>query len=141
MPTVYATAADVREDLGENRYMALSDRDGDGSADTTAVDLALANASSTIDGYIVGKLPVGGELATVPAWLKKVAIDLAIYDLSETPSEAIKDKHLEAMKMLRDCARGLLELGVPVPTVQSESEVDFDGPDHVFKRSQTTGML
>jgi len=141
MPTVYATAADVQEDLGENLYGDLADRDGDGSAETTAVDLALANASSTIDGYIAGRLPVGGELAVVPAWLKKVAIDLTVHDLAETPSEGQVKKYDEAMKMLRDCARGLLELGVPIPTAQAEGEVDFDGPDRVMSREQTSRML
>lgn len=141
MPTAYATAADVEEDLGADLYRALADRDGDGSADDSAVDAALAAAGSVIDGYIARKLPASGTLPTIPAWLKQAAIDLAVYDLAETPSEAQKNKHDAAIRKLEAVAAGRMSLGVPLATNQLDDDVEFESADHVMTREGLAGIL
>lgn len=104
-----ATLQDLIDRFGTNELAALTDRGGKGEIDRHVVARALADADATISGY-VRPVPEGGGAPL----LVRVACDLAWYFLHDGVAEGPhKVRYDEAMKTLRDIARGVVSLGVP----------------------------
>lgn len=102
-----ATLTDLTDRFGVRELTALTDRGGKGEIDREVVARALADADATILGY-VRPLPPSSPL------LVRVACDLAWYFLHDGVAEGPhKVRYDEAMKTLRDIARGVVSLGVP----------------------------
>lgn len=134
----YATATDLENAVGSDRYAVLVDRNADGVPDTDGIDDALEGASSTIDSYIARWLP----LSTVPASIRRACVDIAVHDLGgEHVNEQERKRFEDAMRWLRDLARGDASLtGVSPPTSTNPTLV-VDAPAAVFRRESTKGLL
>ena len=104
-----ATLQDLTDRFGVEGLIALTDRGGKGEIDQEVVARALADADATISGY-VRPVPEGGGAPL----LVRVACDLAWYFLHDGVAEGPhKVRYDEAMKTLRDIARGVVSLGAP----------------------------
>jgi phage gp36-like protein len=119
----YATAAELEDNIGADRFARLVDRDADDSPDSTAVDAALANASSFADSYIARFLPLAEPY---PASLRLAVIDLAVYDLAgEHATDLEREKRNNAARWLEHIAAGRASLGVVTPATSPDTEIPY----------------
>jgi phage gp36-like protein len=134
----YATQQDLIDRFGNAEILALADRDGDAAIDAAVMSGALADADSEIDGYLAKRY--GLPLASVPDRLKRVAADLARFNLhTNDPPEYVQKAADDARRWLRDVANGLVELGVdPPPTATGGAEVQ--GPGRLFDAASLKGF-
>lgn len=121
----YASIEDAILLYGDD-YVTLScDRDRDGQLDIDTFEMALLNASNQIDGYIVGREPL--PLDPVPPFLKKICVDIAIYDCCSTQdvlTEQREKRHAAAVKFMTEVGHGKIKLstaGVSVGANQSQT--------------------
>lgn len=134
----YATATDLEHAVGENRYAQLVDRNADDVPDTDGVNQALEGASSTIDSYIARWLP----LTTVPPSIRRACIDIAVHDLGgEHVTEQERKRFEDAMRWLRDLARGEASLTGVAPPTSTNPTIVVDAPEAVMRRESTKGLL
>lgn len=117
----YATAAQLEEHLGSDRYLNLADRDRDGAADAAAVDAILSRASSVADSYIARWLPIP---TPYPEVLADAVIQIATYYLAgNAATDNERALYEDALRWLRDVAANKALLGTP------EGPVDTDGAE------------
>lgn len=137
MPS-YASATDLEHDLGEARFAELVDRNADDVVDTDGVNAALEGASSTIDSYTARWLP----LSTVPASIRRACIDIAVHDLGgEHVTEQERRRYEDALRWLRDLARGDASLSGVTPPSSTNPTILVDAPEAVMRRESTKGLL
>ncbi len=80
----YYATSDLQARLGQQRYLALFDRDRDGTADATMLTSVYAYTKATVDALLAkshaGLLPFDGPAGDVtpPQLIKDLAIDIAI---------------------------------------------------------------
>lgn len=132
----YATATELSDYVGANRYLALTDRNADASADAAAVTLALDTASGVADTYIARYLPI----STTPDALKRIVFDLAIYDLAGNhATDDEREKARIARELLVHIARGVANLALPdgSTSVAESAYATLDGPEGEFSRDLT----
>lgn len=134
----YATATDLSDRYGATALVLAADRDGDGVADTAAVDRALADATSEVDSYVAARHPVP-LAAPLPARVVQVTVDVAFYRLCREAgsyTDEIRQRYDDALAWLRDVARGLATLGVAaeVPAVSAGDAQFASAAPGVFGR-------
>jgi phage gp36-like protein len=108
------------------------------------ISLALADASSEIDGYIEARFQL--PLADPPPVLNRLATDIAMYRLqSLRPLHDLQDarqRYEDAVATLEKVAAGELTLGIAAdgkePQVAGAVET-VQGPDRVFNRDRLKG--
>lgn len=141
---VYAIDADLQAYFGSEQYLIAADRDGDSTADAGVVAAALIKASEEIDSYLCQRYTL--PLATVPGVLLGICCDIAMYRLSINSTAMTEEKRTryeDAIKWLRDVAKGVAGIGVleegsdsdDVATVTSTSEA------RLFSRMKLAGVL
>lgn len=109
----YATQADMISRFGPDQLVELTDRADPpaGAIDTTALDLALNDAESEINSYIVGRYTL--PLANPPQVLNRMACDMARYYLAaDRTDEVIVQRYQDAVKFLQAVSQGKASLGV-----------------------------
>jgi phage gp36-like protein len=99
----YAVATDIEDRLGNETYLRVFDRDGDGIADVPLLANALEHAAAAIDVELRGvyTLPLPTPTAT---HVKDIAVDLAIgWAVRGTPvsATAFGSIYKDAMERLR----------------------------------------
>lgn len=144
----YATDADIIDLYGNDMLDRLADRDGDGVADAPKVQRALDDAAALIDGYIATRVVL--PLVTVPAVLRNLSIDIAVYRLATDAgllSEDARKRYEDAIQFLRDVAAGRAAIPQPpAPGASGPGEaaspqtVILDGADRVFSRRSLRGL-
>ena len=144
----YAAASDISDLYGDDTLNRLADRDGDGLADAPKVARALDDAAALIDGYI--SLRVTLPLPSVPAVLKNLSIDIAMYRLATDAgllSEDARKRYEDAIQFLRDVAAGRASIPLPAqpgatPSAETASPqtVILDGPQRLFSRTSLRGL-
>lgn len=113
----YTTQSDLEERYGTQLLIQLTDRGAlaTGTIDESVVAKAIAKAESLINGYLAVRYVL--PLSTIPDPVPEVAERIAIYGLHVyAPDEKIKDEYKEALAMLRDISKGVIQLaaeGVP----------------------------
>ena len=133
--------------------LAVAAAGGDLSAYTTAeqaaaasslalVTQALADADSTIDGYLAGRQAV--PLASPPLVIKRLACDLArffIYD--DQVTESIQKRHDAAITFFRDVAAGRVSLGADLGAAAQPTggSVEMVSDATVFGRKGAGGFI
>ena len=143
----YATDADIIDLYGNDMLDRLADRDGDGVADAPKVQRALDDAAALIDGYIATRVTL--PLASVPAVLKNLSIDIAVYRLATDAgllSEDARKRYEDAIQFLRDCAAG--KAAIPQPAAPGSNPAEkappqtgiLDGSPRVFDRRSMRGL-
>ncbi|WP_424682921.1 gp436 family protein [Frateuria sp. YIM B11624] len=130
----YAIQADIDSRYGSNLLLTIADRDGDGVVDTDAVLLALADADDVINSHLAERYQL--PLATVPPLLVKAAVDLAVYNLAELPTDEMRNRYNDALKALKNIATGVQQLGLAPPPSTTGQAATFVGPDRKFGRNQ-----
>lgn len=143
----YATDVDIIDLYGHDTLDRLADRDGDGVADAPKVQRALDDAAALVDGYIATRVTL--PLATVPAVLKNLSIDIAVYRLATDAgllSEDARRRHEDAIQFLRDVAAGRAAIPQPAAPGSAPGEaaspqtVILDGPERIFNRRSMRGL-
>jgi phage gp36-like protein len=136
----YATRQEIIDRYGSAALIVAADRDGDGLEDAGVVDKALVDAGELMDSYIGAKYQL--PLATVPAVLKPVCVDLAFYRLCQGAAaltEEITRRHEQAVSWLRDLARGVVTLGEQPAPPSSGGGIAVSGPARTFTRKTLEG--
>jgi phage gp36-like protein len=133
----YCNREDIETRLGGDDLNALADHDGDGIADSTVVDQAIASAQAVIDSYLGTKFSV--PVAPVPDVLKTRAVNLAVYFLKlgrDSVSEDVRRQYENDVTWLREVVAGAVTLGVePTPAESSGSpSVRYDTQPRIFGR-------
>ena len=142
---VYASAQDIEDAYGLDWLIISSDREGDGTEDSTSVSQALTDASAEIDSYVAAKYDL--PLATTPTRFVKLAVDMAVYHLSTDAgvlTEEKRQRYDDAIRWLRDLDKGVLSLGLedPPSSVGGGAKlVASDTTARLFTRSKMRGLL
>lgn len=107
----YATKQNLIDRFTEGELIELTDDANLGVVDEAAVAKALADADAEINSYLAGRYTL--PLAQTSDELERLACDIARYHLYDTSAtEAVKTRYDDAVKKLRDVARGVASLGI-----------------------------
>ena len=137
----YATLADLTERAGDAEIRQVADRDRDGTPDPDVIAAALEDADNTVNGYVGAKYAL--PLQTVPPLVVTWAVSIARYVVhgNGPPAHVIRD-YEEAIKALKDVARGLIALPVEAgetPPTTVNGTVMSAHPDPVFTPEKLRG--
>lgn len=130
---MYATEQDIIDRYGSDTLLIAFDRDNSGAVDASAVERALNDAQSEIDGYLSGveSLP----LANPPALLTRLAVDIALYQGSSSTAQTDekRTRYEDVISYLRRVAAGTIKLVKPetAPTTVSDTAA-VSAPAQVF---------
>lgn len=133
----YSTASDIIKLLPEITLMQLTDDEGLNTVNQGRVGEAIAQADSEIDSYCGGRYKV--PFATVHPIVKKISVDIAVYNLYSRRSEEIPktrdDRYKNAIRQLELISKGSISIGVdpePAGPTNSSSSVQVRSNDRVF---------
>ncbi len=130
----YATRQDLIDRFGEEELAYQTDADGSGSLDAAAIDRALADADTLINGYLARLYAL--PLASTPDLIKSIACDIARYRLykKEAP-QLVRDNYQDALKRLEAIQRGAVALDLAGTVAPTRGDtVQLDGSDRVLSR-------
>ncbi|NBH76191.1 gp436 family protein [Rodentibacter pneumotropicus] len=139
----YASVEDFVLRVGEVQAIELTDRDLLGEVNENLLEVALADSSSQIDGYLAARYTL--PLATVPQNLVRLCCDLARYRLASMSGVVITDEIIEryklSLKELQDISTGKVSLGLPLADEGADGQdngVIFTNPkNRIFSRDNT----
>lgn len=139
----YATQQDIIDRYGEDQLLILADRDRDNVVDADVVARALADADAEINLHVGALYDL--PLASVPAGLVQIAVDIALYRMCGTAdlaTEESRKRYEDARATLRRIAKREISLG-PEPEqagglVQAPAIVG--GTTRVFSRGRGGGL-
>ena len=140
---MYAQVDDFVLRIGERESIELTDREMIGVVNEDLLQVALADSSSQIDGYLGGryKLP----LATVPQNLVRICCDLARYHLtsksSVTMTEEVENRYKFCLKELENISKGVVSLSLDeeaaAESADGENTVQFfNGGNRIWGRNR-----
>jgi phage gp36-like protein len=142
----YCAQTDIIKIIPEDTLTQLTDDEGTGQMNAARVAEAIASADATIDSYCATRYAV--PFAPAPAVVKKLSVDLAIYDLYSRRVEEIPaaraDRYKNAIRVLEGIAKGTITLGLdPAPAPSSEGSsaaCNKTSDDRVFTRDKLEGF-
>lgn len=106
---MFATADDMRARFGEAELVQLTDQAEWSAQVIAAVNVAIATATSIVEGY-VAKYHGAAPGRAVPPLLVELTCDLAYVRLHRAMTDDLKDRRDQAMRQLRDISNGLLKI-------------------------------
>lgn len=140
---MYALVDDFVLRIGEQESIELTDREMVGVVDEATLEVALADSSSQIDGYLSGRYRL--PLKTVPQNLKRICCDLARYHLTGkslvTMTEEVENRYKLCLKELENISKGVVSLAVD-ETNEEESATGentvqfFNGGNRIWGRDK-----
>ncbi len=102
----YSTSTDLG--ISERQLLDLADTNSDGQVESDVIDRAIERADRRIDTYLRGRYVLPFDPA--PKEIIEISASLAVYFLSErndiTPSEGLRQRYDDAMKLLKDLQAG-----------------------------------
>jgi len=131
----YCTQADLLEQIPESDLIDLTDDDGAGIVDTSAVTRAIADADAEIDAYCKVRYEV--PFSGVPVMVRKCSVDIAAYNLfarrGMVPDDR-KERYDSAVRFLREVSKGLASLGGDAPAADDDGgpEASSSTDDRIF---------
>lgn len=138
---MYCALADIKKLLPEDVVVQLTDDEGIGAVNQARVDEAIEQADAEINSYSAVRYAV--PFSTVPDVVKKLSVDIAIYNLYSRRTEEIpptrSERYKNAIRQLEGIAKGVVSLGVdPAPAASSQSPqtVDISGAKRTFSRAR-----
>jgi phage gp36-like protein len=141
----YSTLADIKKAVPEEVLVQLTDDEGFGAVDQGRVDEAIASADAEVDAYCGGRYSV--PFSTVPEIVKKISVDIAVYNLYsrrlEEAPDVRKERYRSAIRQLEGVAKGNISLGVdPAPSASEDgrAETNKSTNDQVFTRDKLKGF-
>lgn len=142
---MYSALDDIKKLIPEETLIQLTDDEGIGTITQGRVDEAITQADSEIDSYCGGRYSV--PFVTVPGIVKKISVDIAIYNLYsrrvEVLPETRADRYKNAIRQLEGIAKGVISIGVdPAPSAatQSSNTVEVATSEKIFSRDNMTGF-
>jgi phage gp36-like protein len=142
---MYSTLDDIKKLLPEETIIQLTDDAGIEDVNEGMVTEAIAQADAEIDSYCGIKYSV--PFATVPDIVKKISVDIAIYNLYSRRVEEIPETRAEryknAIRQLEGISKGIISIGEsPEPAVptQGAAEVNKTENDRIFTRDKMEGF-
>ncbi|TAN61081.1 MAG: DUF1320 domain-containing protein [Magnetospirillum sp.] len=112
----YATQADITDGYGGDLLLIVSDRNGDGEIDATAVARALAAATALIESFLAVRYPT--PLTTVPDLVRDMCVDIALYKLAGGgvgPTDEMRLRYEDALSLLKRIADAKANLDILQP--------------------------
>ena len=110
----YSLISDLREAVPDTILIQVTDDNGLGAIIEQRVTYAIAEADALIDTYLNGKYTT--PLSPVPAALKRISMDLALYYLYKRRqfevSDTLMQSYKEAIRLLESIRDGKTTLGV-----------------------------
>ncbi|MDX8384670.1 MAG: phage protein Gp36 family protein [Ghiorsea sp.] len=100
----YAAVADMVAMYGASELTQLTDTNGSGVPNDAVVQLALDDASSEADGYLMPKLPNTASRALV----RHVAAIARFYLHKDIASDEIRERYNDALAWLKLAAKGVV---------------------------------
>jgi len=140
----YCTQTDIEEQTSQAELIELTDDAGAGAVDATAVARAVADADAEIDSYCGSRYTL--PFSPVPVMIRKLSVDIAVYNLFSRRailkiSDERQKRYDNAVRFLRDVARGLISLGADAPTpVNTSDTASIAGNDRLFTREKMSGF-
>ena len=138
----YCTQSDLLEQISETELIGLSDDAGAGAIDATVIARSIADADAEIDTYCASRYTV--PFATVPAMIRKVSVDVAIYNLFArrrgAPDDR-KERYKNALRFLEAVAKGDVTLGADDPEAASQNHApQMSSGTRIFTRDKMSGF-
>lgn len=141
----YSSLDDIKKLLPEETLIQLTDDEGLGLVNQTRVDEAISQADAEIDSYCGGRYKA--PLATVPDIVKKLSVDIAVYNLYSRHVEKMPDTRTEryksAIRHLEGISKGTISLGIdPAPTASTDgrAETNTETDERIFSRDKLEGF-
>lgn len=139
----YCAQTDLLKSIREADLIELTDDAGAGEVDTDAVDQAIADADATINAYCQSRYSV--PFTTTPDMIRKLSVDLAIYNLYALLDDKVPDVRKEnksdAIKFLTRVADGKMDLGVEsLVQDNTDNTVDITCETAIFTRTNMSGF-
>jgi len=138
----YSVQDDILDQLDEDALIQLTDPDGV-AIDDDKVTRAIADADATIDAYCQGRYTV--PLSPVPAKIRQISVDIAIYNLysrrDDTAPDIRIERHKEAIRFLEKVSEGKINLGAATPAATNTRDtVDITSNERIFDRDKMSGF-
>ena len=138
----YCTKEDILEQLPEQELITLTDDAGTGTVDEDVVNRAITDADATIDAYCQGRYAL--PLNPVPEMIRKLSVDIAIYNLYSRRNDVMPDVRTEryknAIRFLERVAEGKIQLGASTPQPESTANsVNLTSDERIFNRENMGG--
>lgn len=139
----YSVKADILDQIDEDILIQLTDDEDTGSVDDDKVTKSIADADAEIDGYCGKRYLV--PFSTVPNIIRKLSVDIAIYNLyarRKGAPEELEKRYNNAIRFLKDVAKGLASLGEDDPdgSPAESHKPDIDQSDRIFTRDKMKGF-
>ena len=113
---MYCTVDDLRDQSSAEFLIRCTDDAGVGAIDQTVVEKKIIDAQTEIDSYCRAQYAV--PFQAVPGLIKKIAVDIALYNLiskrgldEESPDVILVKRYRDAVKLLENLAKGLVTIG------------------------------
>ena len=113
---MYCTQDDILDLIDERQLIQLTDDTHAGVVDSAVVTRMVEDADAEIDGYLAKRFAV--PVDPVPGALRKVSVDIAIYNLfsrRNIDDEVRTRRYDQALKKLEQVAAGKMTLGIQPP--------------------------
>jgi phage gp36-like protein len=137
----YCAKSDLLLQISEAVLIQLTDDNGQGAVVDSVITTSVSDADDEIDSYCGGRYTV--PFAAAPGIIKKLSVDIAIYNLYARRKGAPEDRKTRydaAVRLLRDVSRGLVTLGADAPSpVTTGDTVAVTGNDRLFTRDKMSG--
>jgi len=121
----YCAYADIKKILPEETLVQLTDDEGAGVANQTRISEAIAQADDEINAYLGMKYSL--PLSPVPAIVKKLSVDMAVYNLYSRRMESIPETRAEryknCLRLLEGIAAGKISIGEATEPAGEEDQV------------------
>ena len=140
----YSALGDITNLIGEERIIELTDDDNTGASNQTIIDDAISAADDLIDGYLRSRYTL--PLAAVPVLIKRISIDIAVYNLYKRraedglPETREKD-YRDALKLLDRIQAGKINLGIePSGSTEGGFRTNKTSDDRIFSSDELDKM-
>jgi phage gp36-like protein len=143
----YSTLTDLKKLLPEDLLIQLTDDEGAGVVNQGRIDEAIAQADAEIDSYCGVKYTVP-FVSPIPDLVKKVSVDISIYNLYSRRVEEIPgtraDRYKNAIRQLEGIAGGKISIGEATePTAATNADgavTSKTDDDRIFTRDNMSGF-
>lgn len=140
----YCTQDDILDQIDEDNLIQLTDDADAGAVDADMVTRAIADADEEIDSYCGARYSV--PFTTVPGIVRKLSVDIAIYNLYArrrgAPDDR-KERYNNAVRMLRDISKKVISLGADDPDGSppdtDRPQMSSSNPPRLFSRDTMKG--
>lgn len=138
----YSTLTDLKKLIPEETLIQLTDDENLGAVSQARVDEAIIQADAEIDSYCGSRYTI--PFTTVPDIVKKISVDIAIYNLYSRRVEEIPETRAEryknAIRQLEGISRGLISIGESTePPTQGGPKTNKTDDDRTFTKDDLSG--